>query len=153
MVRLLVVFLLFALSVSILYFSSQLPLSPFPSFLSVCRIFPMVSSTRVLVYLPSHSPHAVAVDWREFLVYGRGCGCCGDILKIVGYWLAAEEEEVLAGLQKSSELSVHQILVGGECGQILRAELSSNSSRRFDRRSYSTLHQSWLWELYYYYYY
>ena len=34
---------------------------------------------------------------------------------------------------KSSELSAHQIFVGGELGQILRAELSSNTTRRIDR--------------------
>ena len=72
----------------------------------------MVSSHHVLVYLLPHSLHAVAVDWREFLVYGRGCGCSGDIFEDCGLLAGGRGEEVLAGLQKSSELSAHQISVG-----------------------------------------
>ena len=34
-----------------------------------------------------------AVGWSGFL----GCGCCGDIWKIVAYWLAIEGEEEEAG--------------------------------------------------------
>ena len=58
-------------------------------------------------------PHAVAVGWSGFL----GCGCCGDIWKICGL-LAGDRGGRGAGRigRKSSELSAHQILVGGKLG-------------------------------------
>ena len=168
-IRWLVVFLLFALSVSLYLIVTSLlslHLPPCCLFAASCLRSPPPS---VPVYLPPHSPHAVAVGWRGFLVYVRGCGCGGDIWKILGL-LAGGRGGGGAGRigWKSSELSAHQILVGGELGQILRAERSPNLGRRVVRikssklsshqmpvggltgRSYSTLHHAWLWVLWYY---
>ena len=128
-IRWLVVFLLFALSASLYlvvtsFLSPHLPLCCL--FAASCRWSPLPS---VPVYLPPHSPHAVADGWRGFLVYGRGCGLedCG--------LLAGGRGGGGAGRigRKSSELSAHRILVGGELGQILRAELLSNAYARVRR--------------------
>ena len=110
--------------------------------------------------------------------------CCGRLARIPRLWTWVwlwrryfEDCGLLAGgrgggagmsSDKSSELSAHPILVGGEFGQILRAERSSNLGRRVVRikssklsshqmpvggstgRFQSPLHQSWLWVLWYY---
>ena len=84
-----------------------------------------------------------------FLVYlppARSVGAEEVFGKLWHFWLAMEGEEEEAGFpgigggggaggigQKSSELSAHQILVGGMFGQILRAELSSNPYPRVFR--------------------
>ena len=133
-----------SLSPSLFYlFRHNFALSPSPSFLSVCRILPMVSSLpSVLVYLPPHSPHAGAVGWRGFLVYGRGCGCSGDILKIVGVLAGGRGGGGGAGRigQKSSELrSAHQMPMRESLRQILRAERSSSLGRRVVRMKSSKL--------------
>ena len=116
------------------------PLSPSPSLLSVCRILPLVSSPQRSRLSPSpHSPR-----------------CCGRLARIPRLWTWVwlwrrylEDCGLLAGGRggggagrigrKSSELSAHQILVGGELGQILRAERSSNLGRRVVRIKSSKL--------------
>ena len=102
------------------------PLFTSPSLLSVCRFLPMLFSP------PPPRPAFSSISLPR-----------GRLERIPRVWLLRrylEDCGLLAGdrggrgggriCRKSSELSAHQILVGGMLGQILRAELSSNAYPR-----------------------
>ena len=134
-VRLIVVLQLFAVRPLLFLIVSSplypLSLSHFCLLAVPCLWSPPPSA---LLFLPPNSPHVVAVGWCGFLSYRRGCGCRGDSWRYFGILVSGRGRggTHVVG-QKSSELSSHQILVGGELGRILRAGLSSNAYPRVAR--------------------
>ena len=119
-IRWLVVFLLFALSVS-LYLIVTSFLSPI-SLIAVCLpylAYGLLLPPSVLVYLPPHSLHAVAVGWRGFLSLCEDVGVAvaeifGEDWWVIGNPSGREEEDAWRSWP-----------------EILRAELlSSNLGRR-----------------------